>query len=267
MSKVKQLLGVLLIVALAGCASGGPEKEGATADGERSAADLYADAQYALKSGDYETAIQRLESLEARFPFGNYARQAQLDIAYAYYKYDEPDSAISAADRFIKLYPRNENVDYAYYLKGLVMFDKGHTVFDKLASQDPAKRDAEPARKSFQYFSELVQRFPDSKYADDALQRMVYLRNALARHELYVAQFYMKRGAYVAVINRGKYILETYQRTPSVEDALVLMVQAYRKLGLDGLATDTLRILEKNYPKNPALAKLRGDKTTTNEEG
>lgn len=248
----KKFITVLVIALLSACA-GTPEGE--VPEGEAGAKQLYNEAQYALKAGDYETAIQHLESLEARFPFSNYARQAQLDIAYAYYKYDEPESAIAAADRFIKLYPRHESVDYAYYLKGLVMFDKGRSAFDRLSGQSQAQRDVTPMNRAFNYFSELVQRFPDSKYAEDAVKRMVFLRNTLAEHEIIVARFYMKRGAWLAAANRSKHVVESFQRTPSVPEALAIMAEAYEKLGLEDLAADARRVLAANYPDHPSLQK------------
>jgi len=250
---------VAFALALSGCAST-DEKTQSKEDEDKTAASLYTEAKQALDAGDYETSIQRLESLEARFPFGKYAQQAQLDIAYAYYRFDEPDSAISAADRFIKLYPRHTKVDYAYYMKGVIKFNLTRSWFDRFPGQDSAKRDTDSARRSFQYFAELVQRFPNSIYAEDAVERMTYLRNNLARSEIFAAKHYMQRGAYVAAINRAKYVLERFQRTPSCADALIVSVQAYRKLGLDDLASDTLRVLELNYPERDEIAVLQGKK-------
>lgn len=246
-------------LALGGCASSG-DKGLSREEEDKNAASLYLEAKQALDAGDYETSIQRLESLEARFPFGRYAQQAQLDIAYAYYRFDEPDSAIAAADRFIKLYPRHPKVDYAYYMKGVIKFNLTRSWFDRFPGQDPAKRDTDSARRSFQYFAELVQRFPNSAYAEDAVERMAYLRNNLARSEIFAAKHYMDRGAYVAALNRAKYVLERFQRTPSCADALVVSIQAYRKLNLNDLAEDTLRILELNFPNREEIAVFRGKK-------
>ncbi|MDH5257309.1 MAG: outer membrane protein assembly factor BamD [Gammaproteobacteria bacterium] len=218
-------------------------------DADKTAGALYEEAKSALAQEDYETAIQKLESLEARFPFGKFAQQAQLDMAFAYYKFEEPESAISSANRFIKLYPRHPHADYAYYLRGLVKFSQGHSMFDGLTSQDPAQRDPEAASRSFQYFSELVQRYPKSKYAEDAAERMTYLRNNLARHELNAAQHYMNREAYLAAANRAKFIIENFQTTPSTPDALLLMVKAYKKLQLSDLANDAQRVYDLNYSK------------------
>ena len=213
-----------------------------------SAARLYEEGKEALRGGYYEIAIEKFEQLETRYPFGEYAQQAQLDMAYAYYKSDNPASAVAAAERFIKTYPRHPHVDYAYYIRGLANFTVRGDFFDRLLKEDPARRDPHPARESFRYFAELVDRFPDSPYTRDAMLRMLYLRNYLARHELHVARFYMRRGAYVAALNRSRQVLETYYQTPAVPGALALMIEAYDKLGLEQLAVQTRRVLELNYP-------------------
>lgn len=250
MQKLKSLLGIsltlLFTLQIVACAT---TDEQSFEDADKTGAALYEEAKSALSQEDYETAIQKLESLEARFPFGKYAQQAQLDMAFAYYKFEEPESAIASANRFIKLYPRHPHADYAYYLKGLVKFDQGQSMFDDITSQDPAQRDPEAATRSFQYFSELVKRYPNSKYAQDAIERMKYLRNSLARHELYAAQHYMNRRAYLAAANRAKFIIENFQTTPSTEDALLLMVDAYKKLRLDDLAADAQRVYDLNFEK------------------
>lgn len=213
-----------------------------------SAQKFYTEGKAALSSGDYEQAIEYFEKMQARYPFGRYTQQAQLEIIYAYYKHDEPDSAIAAADRFIKMYPRHPNVDYVYYLKGLVNFNKGKDLVTKLIPQDPTERDPGAARQSFNDFGELVKKFPESKYAKDARQRMVFLRNNLAFYELHVADYYMRRGAFVAAVNRGKYVVENFQGTPAVPGGLTVMIQAYEKLGLTNLAADARRVMQQNYP-------------------
>ena len=167
------------------------------------ASKFYAEASEALAGKDYERAIELYEKLESRFPFGPYALQAQLDVAYAYYLYEEPDSAIAAADRFIRLHPRNPFVDYAYYLKGIVNFNRSVGFFDRFVPTDPSQRDPGSALDSFKDFSELVRRFPDSRYAPDARKRMLYLRNNLAQYQVNVADYYFRRGAYLAAANRG----------------------------------------------------------------
>lgn len=211
-----------------------------------SAGKLYSEAAEELDSGNYKTAIEHYEKLEARYPFGRYAMQSQLDVAYAHYKAEEPEAAIAAADRFIKLYPQNPFVDYAYYLKGIVNYNRSVGFLDRYIPTDPSQRDPGSALDAFQDFSELVRLFPDSKYSPDARQRMVYLRNNLAKNEVHVARYYMKREAYVAAANRCNYVIERFQRTSAVEDALEILIDAYRKLGKDQLAADAERVLVLN---------------------
>jgi outer membrane protein assembly factor BamD len=213
-----------------------------------SAEKLYREAKDALDGGQYDLAIKRYETLEARFPYGRYSQQGQLEIAYAYYKQNEQVSAVAATDRFVKLHPNHPNVDYAYYLKGLVYFNEDLGLLGKLSRQDRTERDPKSARESFDAFKELVQRFPESKYAPDALARMKYLVNALASHEVHVARYYMKRGAYVAAANRAQYALKNYPQAPAQEEALLIMIQAYNVLGMPDLRNDAERILRKNFP-------------------
>jgi outer membrane protein assembly factor BamD len=249
----KLILTFSLILAVAGC-SWLPDKIDETKNW--SANKIYTEAKSAADGGDYETAIKYYELLEARYPFGRYAQQAQMEVAYAYYKYDEPESAIAAADRFIKLHPRHPNVDYAYYLKGLVNFNRNTGFLQRLIPQNLSTRDPGSLRQAFLDFSELVKKFPDSKYAADAKMRMMYLRNSLAMHEINVAQYYMKRKAYVAVANRAKYVVEHYDGSTAMPDALALMATAYEKLGMTQLASDARRVLAMNFPQAPALAQL-----------
>jgi len=219
-----------------------------------SASKIYAEAAQELDSGNYQTAIEYYEKLEARFPFGRYAMQSQLDVAYAYYKAEEPEQALAAADRFIKLYPENPYVDYAYYLKGIVNYNRSVGFLDRYIPTDPSQRDPGSALDSFQDFGELVRRFPDSKYTPDARQRMVFLRNNLAKNEVHVAHYYMKRGAYIAAANRASYVIQRFQRTSAVEDALELMIDAYTRLGEKQLAADAERVLELNRQQNRLIS-------------
>ena len=218
-----------------------------------SAQRLYDTAEGHLDRGAYDQAIEYYEKLEVRYPFGVLAMQGQLDLVYAYYKFDKPASAIAAADRFIKLHPRHPNVDYAYYLKGLVSFDAGSSMLDRLVPKDRSEHDAGATLQAFRAFEELVQRFPESRYADDSRQRMLYLKNLLALHEIHVARYYMKREAWLAAANRARYVVENYQRTPAVSDALAVMTIAYRELGFDDLAADAARVLKLNYPDYAGL--------------
>ena len=210
------------------------------------AKDFYDEADEALYSNDFETAIKHLETLEARYPFDPYAKQAQLNIAYSYYKFDEPDAAISAADRFLRLHPRDPNIDYVYYLKGMVNFKRGTGLLDNWFKRDKAEHDTETLHNSFNDFATLVRRYPDSKYAGDAYQRMVFLRNELAQHEIDVAEYYLSRKAWLGAANRAKTVIERYENSTSRNRALEIMVTAYTELGLDNLATDAQRILDMN---------------------
>ena len=213
---------------------------------------IYTAGKAALDDGEYDKALSYYTKLEARYPYGRYTEQAQLETAYVYFKEDQPDAAVSAADRFIKLYPRHPNVDYAYYIRGLASFYPARNFLEKLFPQDPAQRDPTTAQQSYHYFKELIQRFPASTYAVDARQRMIYLRDKLGRYEMLVADYYYRRGAYLAAANRGKYVLDNYDRSPSVPDALEMMIKAYRKMGKNGLANDAERVLAKNFPERAA---------------
>lgn len=220
---------------------------------------FYAEAKDRMDDGDWAAAIKHLETLEARYPYGRYAEQAQLEIAYAYYKDQEPALALAAADRFIRQHPTHPNVDYAYYLKGLVNFhgSKNFVYWLLGVEDDLSDRDPKGARDSYNAFRELVERFPNSRYAPDAAQRMAYLFDAQARYEVKVARFYFDRGAYVAAVNRCKQALENFPRTPATEDALGIQAMAYKRMGMDGLLTDTLRVLERNFPESRYLVEIR----------
>lgn len=213
-----------------------------------SAEQLYQTAKTELNRKNYRGAIELYETLEARYPFGQHAQQAQLETAYAYYKDDEADSAIANADRFIRLNPNHPHVDYAYYIKGLANFNRTNGLLGTLIRRDRADKDPEPLRKAFDDFKTLVTNYPDSKYAEDSRIRMIYLRNVLAEHEMKIADYYLRRGAWVAALNRSKYVVENLEGSQSVPKALAIQVMAYRKLGLNELAEDTLRVLKLNYP-------------------
>lgn len=248
-----------MVVLLAGCASldEDPTKSW-------SAQRLYTEGKTALANKEYTSAIGYFEKLEARYPYGPYAEQAMLETAYAYYKSDEMASAIAAANRFIRTHPTHPHVDYAYYLKGLASFDEERSSLEKIfGAGDPSERDPKALRDAFDAFKEVAQRFPNSKYAEDSRKRLVYLLNAMAMSDIHAARYYYSRSAYVATVNRTKNVIENYQRTPAVEDALGLQVLAYRAMGMTDLMNDTRRVLEKNFPdsrylKNPDLARGAG---------
>jgi outer membrane protein assembly factor BamD len=252
MSKLRSLAGFASALLLAGsallpaCKSTGDDKYDETRNW--SAERLYNEAKAELLSGDYKKSIEYYQKLEARYPYGRYAQQSQLELAYAYYKDVEPVLALAETDRFIKLYPEHPNVDYAYYLKGLINFNEDLGVFGGFANQDMSERDPRAAIESFESFRELVQRFPDSRYAPDAYARMRYLINALANNEVRVGEYYLRRKAYVAAVNRAQYVLTNYPKTPAVEQALIVMVKAYDAMGLTELRDDADRLLKLNYP-------------------
>ena len=245
---------IVACVLVTGCSSS-PDDKDETA--EWTAEHFYKEAKSALDGGDYETAVKYFEKLETRFPFGRYAQQAQLETAYAYYKSRELESSVAAADRFIKLHPTHPNVDYAYYLKGLATFQDGPSNIEKIAGKNPTHMDTGLAKRSYDFFAELLKKFPDSKYTSDARQRMVFTLNLLARQEYDSAQYYLQRGVYVAAANRAKYVVEHYPRTATVADALGLMARAYHELKMDDLARDSLRILELNFPQDRQLGALK----------
>ncbi len=211
-----------------------------------SAAELYNKAAGEMDSANWKRAIELYRKLETRYPFGRYAMQGQLDIAYAYYRAEEPEQAIAAADRFIKLYPQNPYVDYAYYMKGIVNYNRSVGFIDRFVPTDQSQRDPGSALDAFEDFGELVRRFPESKYAADARQRMLYLRSNLAKNEVHVARYYMKRGAYLAAANRAQYVIERFQRTSAVEEAMEVLIEAYERLGKEQLAADARRVLDLN---------------------
>jgi outer membrane protein assembly factor BamD len=226
-----------------------------------SAQRLYTEGKTALANKEYTTAIENFEKLEARYPYGPYAEQAMLEIAFAYYKSDEMASAIAAANRFLRTHPTHPHVDYAYYLKGLSSFDEERSSLEKIfGTGDPSKRDPKALREAHDAFREVAQRFPNGKYAEDSRKRLVSLQNAMAKSELHAANYYFSRGAYVATVNRTKIVIESFQRTPAVEEALGLQALAYREMGLSLLMNDTRRVLEKNFPTSHYLKKLDASK-------
>lgn len=214
---------------------------------------IYAEAKDELGVGAYDKAVPLFEKLEGRAAGTPLAQQAQLDKAYAHFKNGEPVLAIATLDRFLKLHPASPALDYALYLKGVVNFNDDLGLFSSITRQDLSERDQKAAKDSFESFKELVSRFPDSKYAPDAIARMTYIVNSLAQSEVHVARYYFKRGAYLAAINRAQTAVADYQGVPALEEALFIMLQSYDALGMVQLRDDTRRVLEKNYPQTPYL--------------
>lgn len=249
---------VLLIacaVALGGC------RKDRDREDTRSAAELYEDAKLQLENKSYDRAVRSYKILMTRYPFGRYAEQAQLEMAYAYYKAGQTEQALSTADRFIRTYPRHPNVDYAFYIRGLTNYEQKIGFLERMMPSRIRDRDQSAAMEAFQDFDELCRRFPDSRYAPDARQRLVFLRNNLSYYEIDVARYYLKRKAYVAAANRARYLLETFPNSPESGNALAVMHQAYTEMQMPALADDALRVLELNYPDHPYLTGERGDRS------
>ena len=233
---------LLLTVVLSGCAFF-EEKDETLGWSQQK---LYTEATDNMRGGGYAKAIEYYEILLSRYPFGKYAHQAQLNLAYVYYRHAEPESAIAAADRFIKLHPGHPASAYAHYLRGLINFNRGRGFLDRYVPSDTSQRDPGAALDSYKDFSEVVRLFPDSEYAEDAARHMLHLRNNLARHEVHVVKYYMRRGAFLAAANRAEFVVQNYQRTPALREALEVMIAAYTELGMDDLAHDTQRVLALN---------------------
>ncbi|WP_235898691.1 outer membrane protein assembly factor BamD [Parahaliea maris] len=250
MLKSLKIIALLAIVGGLAACSGNDGPDIAADAGEQQ---MYEEAQRYLNNSNYDLAVRSLQLLESRYPFGKYAEQSQLEIIYAHYGAYEHEAAVEAADRFIRLHPQHPNVDYAYYMKGLAAYTGGQDLFARFVPTDETKRDTSQAKEAFAEFAQLVSRYPDSPYAADARARMVYLRNLLARHEINVANYYFRRGAYLAAANRGRYVVEHFQHTPAVADGLAVMAQGYILLGMNDLAQDAINVLALNYPEHPSL--------------
>ena len=218
-----------------------------------SASKLYADAQEEMSGGHYEAAIKLFERLESNYPFGTYAAQAQMEIAYAHYKAQDQAEALAAVERFIKLHPNHPQVDYMYYLRGLINFNDQIGFLSFIYAQDPTERDPKATREAFAAFKELVDKFPNSKYAPDSIARMNYLTNAMSQYEVHVANYYYRRGAYLAALNRAQSAVTQFSQAPAREEALFIMIRCYDKLGMFDLRDDTQRIFTKNYPDSRFL--------------
>lgn len=216
--------------------------------------EMYDTAKTALRGGNLGRAERYYTRLIARFPYGEYTEQAAIELAYAQYKDGNSEEASSTINRFIKTYPAHRNIAYAYYLKALINFDRENSFLDRVAQIDRTMRDQGALRQSFNDFAELIRRYPNSRYAADARQRMVHLRNLLARYEINIGTYYLRRGAYVAAAKRGQYVLEYYPQTGYQGDALAIMAESYRQLGQDKLSEDARRVLEQNQPEHPYLS-------------
>lgn len=237
----------LMMLVLAACGTNKPydETEG------WSPARIYEEAKDEIDNSNFERGIELLEKLESRYPYGRYAQQAQIDVAYAYYKSGDNIQALAATDRFIRLYPNHSSLDYIYYLRGLISFNEDKGIFSLFSGQDMSERDPKGTKAAFDAFKEVVTRFPDSKYYEDSKERLQYLVNALAQNELHVARYYYRRGAYLAAANRAQEVIKRFEQTPSIEEALFIAMRSYEKLNMSVLASDTARVAKANFPDSP----------------
>jgi len=243
----------LAIALLAGCASNDTTNADDDEYADIAERELYEQARSALDGGRYATATEKLEALDTRYPFGEHAEQAQLELIYAYYENSEWEAARAAASRFIRLHPDHAQVDYAYYLRGLAAWQAGRFSLERLRLIDISKRDLGASRDAYQDFRELIQRYPQSEYVADAQQRIVYLRDILARHELHVADYYLRKGAYLAAVERGRWVVENYPESNATRDALATMVEGYLGLEMRDRAKETLAVLIENAPDHDQL--------------
>ena len=240
------------LLVLSGCAGSDGQKDDTDIWSESK---LYSEATDKLNDGDFAKCGKYFDKLEARFPFGPYSQQAQINAAYCYWKAQEQTQALVAIDRFIKLHQGSPTLDYAYYLKGLITFNDDLGWLGKFTGQDLSERDPKAAKEAFESFKTVVERFPNSKYAPDSLDRMRYIVNSLAQYEVHVARYYFTRGAYIAAINRAQTALADFQQVPALEEALFIMLRSYDALGMTQLRDDTRRVMEKSYPNSEFLAR------------
>jgi outer membrane protein assembly factor BamD len=241
---------IIALMLLSGCAGSDGSKDDTDIWSE---AKLYSEATDKLNDADFAKCGKYFEKLEARFPFSPYSQQAQINAAYCYWKAQEQTQALVAIDRFIKLHQGSPSLDYAYYLKGLITFNDDLGWLGKFTGQDLSERDPKAAKEAFESFKVVVERFPDSKYAPDALDRMRYIVNSLAEADVIVARFYYQRGAYLAAANRAQLVIRDYDRAPAVEEALYILTKSYEKLGMVQLSNDSARVFKLNFPDSEML--------------
>lgn len=245
-TRLARLCALLCAVILVTACSSTPEKE-------LTEQEYYQQAKEALDNDNYLVAIERLRELDSRYPFGRYAEQGQLELIYAQYQTGDMEATLALTERFIRLHPLHTQVDYAYYMRALATYDLGFSFVERYLPHDRASRDQTPLQDTFNYFAELMARFPDSPYIGDARARMVYLKNRMASYEVGVARYYMKRHAFIAAVGRTQHVVFNYQRTPSVADALAIQVEAYQELKMPDEAEQALALLKLNFPEHEQL--------------
>ncbi|WP_100643347.1 outer membrane protein assembly factor BamD [Alteromonas facilis] len=253
--KYQQLLSVACfsaVLLLSGCSSSDNEEQVIAAD--RGAQSLYDQAKRQMEAGNFAGAATTLSTLDSRFPFGPLSHQVQLDLIYSHYKSGKADQTLATIDRFIRLNPNHSDVDYAHYMRGLTNMESDNNLFQELLNIDRTDRDPSKSREAFEDFRRLIEKYPNSKYAADAQKRMLFIKNRLASYEIAIARFYMRRQAYVAAANRGRYVLEHYPDSDQVQQALEIMVASYDQLGLDELKQNALKTLKLNYPESDFIS-------------
>ena len=248
------LKSLILLVVLGITACSSSENNDVEKVPDKSAQALFVDARAALDNGLFQKAIQILSAIDSRFPFGPISHQVQIDLIYAYYKSGNADQGIALADRFLRLNPTHPNIDYVYYMRALINLSTEENLFQDMAGIDRSDRDPTAARDAFNDLKTVVTSYPDSKYAVDARKRMMAIKSRLAKYELAVARYYMKREAWASAANRGRYIVQYYSPSAEVEQALEIMVECYDKLGLADLKSNAKQVLAANYPDNPIIA-------------
>lgn len=255
MKSFRLLAPVLLgtVVALAGCSSSESEEEKIVL-ANMGAQQLYERASESMEVGNFSAAAQTLSALDSRYPFGPLSHQVQLDLIYSYYKSGKIDETLATIDRFIRLNPNHSDVDYAYYMRGLTNMESDSNLFQELLTIDRSDRDPSKSRQAFEDFRRLIEQYPNSKYAADAKKRMLHIKDRLARYEIAIARFYMRRQAYVAAANRGRYVIEHFPDTTQVKDALEIMVSSYEQLGLDDLRLNAMKTLKLNFPDSDFIS-------------
>lgn len=249
--KVAPLLAGAML-SLAGCSSSDTEEQAVLAN--MGAQQMYEKAKRSMEAGNFSNAAATLSSLDSRYPFGPLSHQVQLDLIYSYYKSGKPDEALATIDRFIRLNPNHSDVDYAFYMRGLTNMESDSNLFQELMNIDRADRDPAKSRQAFDDFRRLIQQYPNSKYAADARKRMLHIKERLARYEIAIARFYMRREAYVAAANRGRYVIEHFPDSNQVQQALEIMVSSYEQLGLDELRENAMKTLKLNYPDSEFIS-------------
>ena len=254
MKSFRLLAPVLLgaMVSVAGCSSSDKEEKAVLAN--MGAQQLYDRAKQSMEVGNFSAAAQTLGALDSRYPFGPLSHQVQLDLIYSYYKSGKNEETLATIDRFIRLNPNHSDVDYAYYMRGLTNMESDSNLFQELMNIDRTDRDPSKSRAAFEDFRRLIQQYPDSKYAADAKQRMVHIKDRLARYEIAIARFYMRREAYVAAANRGRYVIEHFPNSTQVQQALEIMVSSYEQLGLAELRDNAMKTLKLNYPESEFIS-------------